>query len=426
MVLRGLWRWAPLVVALSLPSGAIAQAPASGGSAAPALMKRGLYRDAVRALLADVKKRPESQSGRQFLMLGESYYMLKDYGQARPYFAKARRHCSDARDQAIVEYRLACCAYRLRDAAGALEKIDAFAKKHPADSRTGTLLVFKMKVLTGRGKAAEPQIEAVHQQIAARRTYSSAVRLAADKLLTEYYLAHGQEAKATQRYASIVHNFRNVISQYAREKRPVPRGMEQAHDHAAMQLGVLSVKAKRFDDAVRWLENVRYDGELKNRARLLLAQVAYQRRDFGRARNYLTRDGLLETVPPGALRSDMCLLLGLCEKGRANPNPAKVESYLKQVAPDSKGYLQAQASLGDLYREKGLTDRAIRAFTNAVASPRYEAHALFNLGELTMAQAAETTDASRQAALYKQAAGHFSQLSTRYPAALLTRQASTS
>lgn len=426
MLRRGLWRWVFLLAAVGLPCAAVAQEGAAAESAVTALMKRGLYHDAVRTLLEEIRKRPEPQAGRHFLMLGESYYQLKEYGNARPYFLKALRHCSAASDQVIAEYRLACCAYRLGDAAGALKRIDAFVEQRPSDRRSGTLLLFKMKLLAARGKAAETQIEAVHKQITDKGGFGSAARLAADKVLTEYYLAHGQEEKAKQRYASIVHNFRSVISQYAQEKRPVPQGMEQAHDHAAMQLGVLSVQAQRFDEAIKWLENVRYDAELKRQARLLLAQVAYQRRDFDRAASYLTRDGLLETVPAGALRSDMCLLLGLCQKSRDKPDPARVEAYLKQVEPASKGYFQAQAGLGDLYRERGLVDRALRAYANAAASPKYEAHALFHLGELTLAQAARTGEGPGQAELYRQAAEHFSQLSTKYPDSGLTKEAAGS
>ncbi|MGB2823496.1 MAG: tetratricopeptide repeat protein, partial [Phycisphaerae bacterium] len=210
------------------------------------------------------------------------------------------------------------------------------------------------------------------------------------------------------------------------DKRPVPKGMEQAHDNAAMQLGVLSVKTKRYEEAVKWLENVRYDADLKRQARLVLAQVAYQRRDFDKAAGYLTRDGLLETVPAGKLRSDMCLLLGLCERSREKPNPAKVESYLKQVDRGSEGYHQAQAGLGDLYREKGIVDLAIRAYENSAPSPKYEAHALFHLGQLTMEKAAAATDKARQADLYRQAAGHLSQLGTKYPTSMLAKQASRS
>ncbi|HUT02004.1 MAG TPA: tetratricopeptide repeat protein [Phycisphaerae bacterium] len=425
---RGLWPWMLLwALLLAGPADvALAQGAPPSRSPAAALMKRRLYRDAVRALLVEIGKQPEAQSGRQFLMLGECYYMLGDYGRSRPYFRKARQHCAKQNDQLIADYRLACCAYRLKDPVGAMSRIDAFVKAHATNRRSGTLLLFKMKILAGRGKGAESAMEAVHRKITVVRAFGSAARLAADKVLTEFYLAHGQEEKAKRRYASIVHNFRNVIQQYGEQKRPVPKGMEQAHDHAAMQLGVLNVKTKRYAEAVKWLENVRYDPELKRQARLMLAQVAYQRRDFRKAAGYLTKDGLLETVPAGKLRSDMCLLLGLCERNQPTPSPAKVESYLKQVGRESKGYYQAQAGLGDLYHERGLVDRAIRAYGNAVSSPKYEAHALYHLGQLMMAKAARTAEPAKQAAIYRDAARHISQLGTKYPNSLLAKQAGES
>lgn len=416
-----------LSVGLVWPSPAgRARAAAPAKSAAPALMKRGLYRDAIRALLKEIQGRPEAECGRQLLMLAESCYMSRDYGRARPYFLKAAKHCRVPRDRLIAEYRLACCAYRLGDRSGAVEKIDAFAKAHPSDRRTGTLLLFKMKVLAGRGRAAQADLEAVHKRVSETRAYGHAARAAADKVLTEFYLAGGQEDKARQRYAGIVHRVRSAINECEQEKRPIPKGLEQAHDHAAMQLGVLHVKAKRLDEAVRWLENVRYDAALKQQARLLLAQAAYQRRDFDRAIRYLTRDELLETVPPGSLRSDMCLLLGLCEKSRSKPDPARVVSYLKQVGPGAKGYFQAQAGLADLYRDRGLADLAIGAYEKAAASPKYEAEALFQLGRLRMTKADGIADRAQQAALYRRAAEHFGQLSTKYPASLLAKRAGAS
>jgi tetratricopeptide (TPR) repeat protein len=301
-----------LFLAVSAASAGTSPLPSPRRSASE-LMKRGLYRDAARTLLQAIAGRPEAECGRQFRMLGECLYQSQEYAKARPWFAKALAHAAEARGRTIAEYRLACVAYRLGDRAEAQERIDRFVRTHPSDHRCGTLLLFRMKLLAREGAQAEADLEAVHKLIHDRRkTFGSAAVMTADKLLTDFYLAHGREDKARQRYASMVHNFRNVIAQYARDKRPVPDALRQAHDEAAMQLGIISLRTQRHDEAVKWLENVKYDAELLRKARLALAQVAYQRRDYDRAIRHLTRNGFLDTVPPGLLRSDMCLVLGLC------------------------------------------------------------------------------------------------------------------
>ena len=388
------------------------------------LMKRGLYNDAVRVLLKEIEGAPEAGLGKKFLMLGESYYMLKEYGKARPYLLKAKAGAAEPGDVLIADYRLACVAYRMGDRQAAHQLIDAFARLHRSDRRTGTLLTFKMQMLAAQGRGAEAELEALHKRLQDNiRIFGPAVGLVADNLLTDFYLTNGLEDKATQRYQSIVHGFRNTIAEYARDKRPVPAALEQAHDNAAMQLGIIHLKANRLDEAARWLENVSYDAELKQKARLLLAQVAYQKRDFDRAVWWLTRDGFMDTVPPGPMRSDMYLLLGLAEKGRPSPDLNRAVEYLSKVEGGTRGHLQARMALGDLYREKGLWDRAIEAYEGVVASPLYEMGASFHLGKLYLEKAAFEKDPGKQKDLYRKAAGHFRQLVTRYPTSQMARQA---
>ena len=412
-------------VMLGLACGVLGQKSAATGPAAGELMKRGLYKDAARVLLKEIRDIPEAKRGQKYLMLAESYYMLKEYGKSKPYFTMALKGASKG-GKVIAEYRLACLAYRLGEG-DAGKKIDAFVAAHASDRRAGTLLLFKMKLLGARGKSAQTEIETIHKRIykSFRRT-SQATGLAADKILTDFYVRHGMADLARQRYSSIVHGFRNVISQYAREKRPVPPGLEQAHDNAAMQLGIISLKAERFDEAVRWLENVRYNVELRRKSRLLLAQVAYRKRDFNRAIGYLTSEGFLDTVPAGTLRSDMHLLLGLCAKSKSQPDLNKAVGYFTEVRPGSKGHYQAQAALADLYRERGMVDRAIAAYEKAVVSPLYEAHGLFHLGMLHMSAADDVEDKRRKEALYRKAAERFSQLATKYPSSRLTKQSAAS
>ena len=404
-------------------------------SAAADLMKRKLYKDAINVLMGEIKGLDEAGGARKYLMLGECHYMLKLYDKARPWFYKADKHLPEGNDKIVARYRLACSAYRMGDRSGAIKQIDAFTAKHTSGRRTGTLLLFKMKMLAQGGKPAEASVEGVYKQIVGRanassktaaRTYGPAVRTAADKLMTDYYVAINRQEKAMNMYANLVSGFRSVRSQYAREKRPIPRGLEEAHDNAAMQLGLLHAKANRYDEAVKWLENVRYNTVLMRRARLLLAQVAYKRRDFTQAASYLTKNDFIETVPKGAMKSDMYLVLGLSESARSGGDPRKIEQYLQRVGDGSGGYCQAQSQLGDLYREKGLNDRAITAYTNARASAKYEANALYHMATLYLVQAKEQKDKKLADKLFKQAAADFSTLGEKHPTSQLTRLARTS
>ncbi|MBM4037178.1 MAG: tetratricopeptide repeat protein [Planctomycetes bacterium] len=415
---------AVLTLASFLSTPALCAEPAPTRPEPADLMKRGLYHDAVRVLQEEVKGQPEEQCGEKFLMLGESHYMLKMYNEARPYFVKAKRLVADDASKVVADYRLACVAYRMGDAASAQEKITDFVAKHPKDRRSGILLLFKMKLVAAKGKGAMAEVEAIHRQIRANESvYSDAAAVAADKALTDFYVEHGEEEKARQRYTSTVHNFRNVIAEYEKDKRPVPQGLEQAHDHAAMQLGIISLKANKLDEAARWLENVKYSPDLKREARLLLAQTAYQKRDFDKAMWFLLRDGFIETVPPGTLRSDMYLLLGLAEKSKPNANLNKVVEWLTRVERVSAGFPQAQLALGELFRDRGLADRAVQAFENALAAPRYEAQCLLALGELYVEQANASQDKAKQDALCRKAAEALSQLTTKYPTSQFAKDA---
>ena len=414
---------AAAAVAPAVP--APAQEEGTARYAAPALMKRGLYQDAVRVLLADVAKKPEEQCGQEFLMLGECYYLMGKHAEARPYLAKAQKLLPAGRYRKISEYRLACVSYRLGDRGGAMEQIQAYVAKYPQDARSGTLLLFKMRLLAAQGKAAEGQIEAAHKHISDySKLFGPAVMMAADKLLTDFYVKHGQEEKARSRLVNVVLGFRKVINEYTKDQRPIPAGLEEAHDRAAMQLGAMAIDARQFPEAVKWLENVRFDPELQAKAALMLAQVAYSRQDFDRAASYLLRPGLMDLVGPGKIKSDMYLLLGLSEKNKKNPNPFKMEEYLRRVGPDSDGYCQAQLALGDLEAARKQIDQAIKAYTNAKVSPRYEAHALFSLGHLYVAKAEKETDREKQDPFYQKASEFLSQLGTKYPTSALLKEAS--
>lgn len=393
----------------------------SGG--ASALMKRGLYRDAARILQDQVKGQQDSEVAPKHLMLGECLYLMKQYADARPYYQKAVDNLPAGSNRKVAEYRLACVAYRLKDSEGARQRIDSFVQDYPSDQRAGPLMLFKMQLIAAKGAEAQTELEAVHEEVQRKKTrFGYGVQLASDNVLTDFYVQHGQEEKAKQLYMSIVHGFRNVIAEYEKEGRRIPSGLEKAHDNAAMQLGVISLKEKNLIDAARWLENVHYDPPLKRKAKLVLAQVAYQKKDFNQAIGYLTTGGFIDTVPAGAIKSDMYLLLGLSEKARPNPNTGKVLEYLQQVGEDSTGYQQSQSAIGEVQQARENWLEALEAYEKCVDSPKYEQHGLFSIGKLAMKLAENEKDETKKKALYTKAAQHFSKLSMKYPSSTLVKQ----
>ena len=149
-----------LLLCAALP--ALAQTPASRASA---LMKRKLYGDALKVLAKEIEGQPESKCATKYLMIGECLYLQGKYADARPWYAKALRNLGPGRNQAIAEYRLACIAFRTTDPDGAVKATEAFVRKYPDDKRSGKLLLFKMKALVPKGKAAVQELEATRQRL---------------------------------------------------------------------------------------------------------------------------------------------------------------------------------------------------------------------------------------------------------------------
>jgi tetratricopeptide (TPR) repeat protein len=407
-----------LLVMLTALSPGQAQEPAAAKSAARDLMQRKLYADAARILLDEVKTVPEDQGGLHFLMLAECYYMQLQYAEARPWYAKANRFMpEEERDNRIVaEYRLACVAHRMNDTVAALKQTEAFLRKYPADRRGGGLLLFKMNTLARRGAEAESELESTREFIGKHiRRYGAATDIAADNILTEFYLAQGGSDKARDRYRNIVMNFHDVTREFVESHRPIPPALLRGHDKAAIQLASMSLKDRDYGDAIRWLNIVRHDEEMKRRARLMLAQVAYEQKDFRRAERYLLGDDFIQTIPPGALRSDMYLLLGFCSKRAVHPSLAKVAEYFSRVEPGTKPYAQAQMGLGDTYERWRKYEKAIAAYENAKASVKYEPSALGMLGKVYMLSAEKAGSEAAKSALYTKAAARFETLTTKYP-----------
>ena len=395
--------------------GASAQDHVRSTSAASDLMRRRLYDDAVRLLEKELRQRPEAESATRLLMLGECHYLQGKYEEARPWLAKALRYLPEGNSRTVAEYRLACTAYRLSDMAGAFEKTSDFVRKHPEDRRAGTLLLFRMKALARRGRNAEAELLTTLREIAGRTgSYGAAIGLSADKILTDFYLSNGLEDKAVAGCMSIVSNFRQVSAQYAAANRSVPVVLEQARDYAAMQLAKISLADQRKAEAAKWLNSIRFDQDLKRRARLMLAQIAYTERDYRKAEDYLLSGDFIKSVPAGNIRSDMYLLLGFCAKLARRPDMEQVFNYFSEVAPDSPAYAQARMGMADTAIRWRRPALAVGAYEEARISARYEPEALAKLADLYLQMGDEEKDAARQDEFYERAAERLSLLATRY------------
>jgi tetratricopeptide (TPR) repeat protein len=171
-------------VAWLLLGAEMAGAQGTPAARAAELFKNRQYNDVIRVLSEAVKDRSESEVAKEYLMLGEAYYLVRQYDAARPCFLQAARYLEGA-DKTTAEYRLACTLYRLGDAAKALEKIREFIAAHPTDGRVGKLLAYQMLILATKGKEVEPEILALHQKIQSNLAkYDYSTGMEADEILS--------------------------------------------------------------------------------------------------------------------------------------------------------------------------------------------------------------------------------------------------
>ena len=418
--------WPPAFSASFSPlrSGRPPSLPRAHRSRAVRLYQNRQYGDAARVLLEEIGGKAEADCGPQFLLLGECYYLTGEYGLARPYFLKAGRFLPDGPQRISAERRLATVCFRLGDLDEALQRITLFQQRHPDDPQLGKLLAYRMLILGRRGKEAQGDLETAHQQIQDKlQQYGYATGMEADRILCDFYRQTGQPEMARDLYARLVHNFQRVISERKESGQSLPAEYELAHDNAALQLGAMYVEQGQADEAIKWLENVRYDLPLKQQARLLLAKLAFEKRDFSRVIHFLTENGYIQTVPAGPVKSDMYLLLGLAERYRPDGNPGRVEEYLRNVGADSKGFAAAQSTLGDIYRERRLPDQAIEAYKHAAVSPEHGAHAIYWLGAIYTDQGAQAAEPARPSRSFARRRSMFEQLLVRHPLAPQVKQA---
>jgi tetratricopeptide (TPR) repeat protein len=409
--------FAPVLVGCVLLAGTFSQA-----RTASELFKDRQYGDVIKVLTDEIKNKPDAEVALQHLLLAESYYLTDQFALARPFYEKAAQNLPEGPNRIIAEFRLAGVAFRMKDFKGAEARIDAFVTRHPADARVGTLLLYKMKIAGAAGGDAGAQLEQIHGQIQANTGKYDALTVAqADQILCDYFRKSGQPDKAESIYKRMVMSYRNAITRKQRDKEPVPASLEKAHDSSALQLGALYIEKKQPGEAAKWLENVQFDLESRQKAKVLLAKLAFERGDFDGVGKVLI-PSFVETVPPGALRDDMFLLLGMAEKKKPGADVGKAEEFLKRIPPEAKGFGQAQAALGDMYFEKGLGERAIAPYTKSLASADHAPRALRNLGEIYLGQS-KAAEGAKAKELRDKAVDAFRELLTKYPISSDARQA---
>ena len=258
---RRLARFAAVAAAWVLMAGAVLQARTAGE-----LFKDRQYGDVIKVLTEEIKGKPDAAVALQHLLLAESYYLTEQFALARPYYAKAAQNLPEGPNRIIAEFRLAGVAFRMKDFKGATEKIDAFVAGHPGDARIGTLLLYKM-TMAASGNDGGAQLEQIHGQIQTNAAKYDALTVAqADQILCDFFRKTGQADKAESIYKRMVMSYRNAISQKQRDREPVPASLEKAHDTSALQLGALYIEKKQPAEAVKWLENVQFDFESKQKA----------------------------------------------------------------------------------------------------------------------------------------------------------------
>jgi tetratricopeptide (TPR) repeat protein len=390
-------------------------------SEAAKLMGKKLYTDAIRVLEKEINGPFQADHSVRYWRLGECYYMLGKYAEARPWFEKANKNLTSAESRMVAQYRLVCIAYKLAEMDDALKNTEAFVREFPDAEQGGKLLVMKMKALAERGASATAELEALRKRIGNK--YGGGVSLAAEKQLTDFYLATGAIDKAMSGFQGIVDTFRKAQAQAMQEKRPVPPDMLDAYDYAALQLGWINIKTQRETEAVKWLESVRYNTECIQKAKLMLANIAYEKRDYTRAKNYLLENNLVEKVESIDLRAEMYLVLGFCAKKSPQPKMEEVFSYFGKVAKESRRYAQAQMGMADTALKWRQPDAAVEHFENASVSAGYAAEAFFNLGTIYLEAAEKETDAVRKQELLKKAADRFNSLTTKHSTSRFTQEA---
>ncbi len=408
-------------------------------NSANGLMQKRMFRDAIRALGAAIAKQTDPDSGRELRMIAESHYMLKEYGAARTYFLRALPHQTTSSGRIICESRLAILDYRLGDLNGAEERIAEFIRLNPNDERVGPLTVIRIRAFQdSRLPVAEKiqKIEAEYARLAGNKErFGYYNYVLAAQILGEVYISAESDQKAIALYVKAAHEMRSLIAKMLAEGKPVPKDLSHGVDGMSLHIAKHLLSRKDYAEAQKWLENVTHDAgtdvaaddEMKAQAKYLLAQINYQKGEYGEVLFHL-QDSLILKTPDGDTKWGMCMLAGFAWRDGKTPDLEKAKELLKQIPPTYTGYAQAQHGLGDIYRGQKDPDRAEAHYRESAKSPKYAAAALFYLAEINKNRAdamkprndAETTARDTS---YRKAGGYVQELLLKYPQSDLAKDA---
>lgn len=390
------------------------------------MMKARQYRSAIKVLKAEVERKGGKSVGTERRALGECYYLIGEYSNARVQFANALPLQRKETDKIVCESRLAMIAYRFGDSRGATKRIDAFTAKYPKDKRTGTLLLVKMKILAGGSGSAAQKIaglEAIQKQIAAgRNTFGYYSMAMANKLLGEQLVQAKRDEDAVALFVDAIQSMDRLMLPIRQKGGVIPADLRQGYDAMCTQIAKVQIAKKDWPQAQKWLQSVGYDPAMKQQAKLLMAQVAFKRGRPDEAPAILTKE-VLDGTDDARVLSTMCLLLGMAHKEGRAKDLEKAKYYLKMVKPqggENANHYQAQHMLGDIYIAQNDFKLARDYFAVSVKSPKYEAPALFYLGRIykqegDIVDGEDATAAEKRRELYGKAATIFGLLVSRYP-----------
>jgi len=407
------------------PSGA-SLADEAAISSANGLMKEGRFRDAVRVLEEAVKSQGEESSGTELRLIGESYYMVRDYVQAQTFFTKALSFQKTEKWKISCEARLAVIDYRLKDYKGAEARINAFVQRYPTDERVGLLTVVQIQMIreskvpvTEKIRSIEPLYTKLSGNKDRFGYYNFVV---AAQTLGDLYVESGDSPRAVQLFVKAAYDLRNVISGLRGRGDPIPKDLLQAADGLSLQVAQHYMKNKEGAEAQKWLELVSYDEQSMAQAKYLLAQLAYQKRETGMVLSFL-QDDLIMKTPDGDVKWGMCLLAGFAWRESRTPDLEKAKEYLKKIPESFSGYGQAQLGLGDIYRDQKDPDKAEPCYIRAVKQGKYASDALLELAKISKGRTAgmkprnflSEEEKLRYDTLMGKAGIYLNELLTKYP-----------
>ena len=349
-------------------SAAIPVAPAFADereiTSASMLMDRGQYSDAIKILEKAVERQGDDLSAVELRLLGECYYLVRDYGKARTFYSRALPRQTIEKAKIVCESRLALLDYRLGDLRGAAERIENFIRKYPNDSRVGNMAVVLIKIAQDSPIPRADKItkiEEQYQKIAAdKEKYGYYNAVLAAQTLGDLYVEAGNEQKAVSLFVTAVHEMRGLIAQMKAAGRAVPLDLGQGVDGMSLQIAKFYFARKDWGEAGKWLENVSYASDMTAQARYLLAQIAYQKGDFDEAL-YQLSDEVVARIPEGETKFAMYLLMAFCWRNPGTLDLEKAKEALKKIPASSGSFMQAQHALGDIYRDQKDGERAEHA-----------------------------------------------------------------